>query len=348
MKKTTTKKTTSKKTAKKMNTQMPTLLQAIERVVELSENSEMSDEFWLKAAPELSFLAESYGITERQALFFCICMQKGPRRVDFDDLASHLDISKIRILSYASDISALVHRRLLRFRDAKDEDDFDVPVPVIKCLKHNEVYQLPKQTDLDCAGLFNLLNEWFDDLSDDAVSASDLRSEVGQLLKDNKQIDFVRQLTEQNLNSEDKMLVLLFCHLLINKDDDDIRFCQMENLFESTLRFHRVRALLRSGEHELMQRKLIEHRCEDGIADTNRYRLTDHAKRTLLAEMNINTAGPNLANVLKVKDLAQKEMFYSEENGKQVEELASFFDDKQFQQIHDRMKERGFRNGVKS
>ena len=87
----------------------------------------MSAAFMRKAKKEIDFLAESYGISERQVVLFCICMEKGPRRVDYDDLASHLDVSNIRILSYAEDIDALVRRRLLRYRDVKDEDDFDVP-----------------------------------------------------------------------------------------------------------------------------------------------------------------------------------------------------------------------------
>ena len=59
--------TTRAKTKKEL-----TLLQAIERVVELSKDSKMSDEFMMKAAPEIGLLAESYGITERQAVLFCI------------------------------------------------------------------------------------------------------------------------------------------------------------------------------------------------------------------------------------------------------------------------------------
>ena len=86
------KKTSSKKKANKKS--LPTLLQAIERVVELAKDSRMSDEFMLEAAPEIGLLADSYGITEHQAVLFCICMEKGPRRVDYDDLASYLDINK--------------------------------------------------------------------------------------------------------------------------------------------------------------------------------------------------------------------------------------------------------------
>ena len=118
------KKATTKKNEEK---KQMTLLQAIERVVELSKDSKMSAAFMRKAKKEIDFLAESYGISERQVVLFCICMEKGPRRVDNDELASYFDINKISALGFAADIDALVRRRLLRYRDVKDENDFDVP-----------------------------------------------------------------------------------------------------------------------------------------------------------------------------------------------------------------------------
>ena len=87
------KKETTRK--KKQQKSSPTLLQAIERVVELSKDSKMSNDFMKKAKPEIQLLAKSYGITDRQAVLFCVCMERGPRRVDFDDLASYLDMNKI-------------------------------------------------------------------------------------------------------------------------------------------------------------------------------------------------------------------------------------------------------------
>ena len=173
-----------------------TLLQAIERVVELSEDSKMSKEFLKKAKTEIQLLAKSYGITERQAILFCICMEKGPSRVDYNDLANHLDLHKISVLSYASDIDALVRRRLLRFRDVRDEDDFDIPTVVIRSLKHNEVYQVPERKGLDCAAMFELLELWFEDLSDGAVSAHELCEELQKLFHDNSQVGFVKHLQE--------------------------------------------------------------------------------------------------------------------------------------------------------
>ena len=331
--------------ATKMKNKEMTLLQAIERVVELAENSKMSKEFMKKAKTEIQLLAKSYGITERQAVLFCVCMEKGPRRVDYDDLASFLDMNKISVLSYASDIDALVRRRLLRFRDVKDEDDFDIPTVVVRCLKHNEVYQLPKRTELDCAGLFELLDLWFVDLNEDAISLSELREELQVLFDENPQVGFVQKMKELCLDSDDQLLLTMFCHLLVNHDDDDIRFSQIDEVFDSQSDFNKAKADLRAGEHYLQKHKLIEHRCEDGLADVTKYKLTESAKMMLLAEMKLNTTAEKLADMMDANQLSQKQLFFPSNIQRQVEELGSFLEPEKFNQIRNKMKEKGFRNG---
>jgi DNA replication protein DnaC len=322
-----------------------TLLQAIERVVELAEDSKMSKEFMKKAKTEVQLLAKSFGITERQAVLFCVCMEKGPRRVDYDDLASYLKLNKIGVLSYASDIDALVRRRLLKFRDVKDEDDFDIPSVVIRSLKHNEVYQLPQRKGLDCASMFELLAQWFEDLDDDAISPHELCEELQSLFKDNPQVGFVKHLKEYCLSPNDQMMVSFFCHRLVNKDDDDIRFGDIEDLFDNISDFNRAKGELRTSEHKLQEKKIVEHRCVDGLADVTKYKLTEGAKRTLLAEMKINEAEEKLADMLDASKLTQKQLFFPKDIQRQVEELGSFLHAENYQKIQERMKEKGFRNG---
>ena len=322
-----------------------TLLQAMERVVELSRDSKLSKEFFRKAKAEIKLLAESYGITELQAVLFCVCMEKGPNRVDYDDIANHLDLNKIKVFGYASDIDALVRRRLLKYRDVKDEEDFDIPTIVVRLLKHNEVYQQPNRKDLDCPELFEVLEDWFEDLRNDAINPRELREEIITLFNDNPKIGFVKHILDLNLNDDNMLLLVMFCHLLVNKNDDDIRFGQIEDVFDSSAEFNRAKVKLRSGEHWLMRKKLIEHLCEDGIVDTTKYHLTANAKRDLLEEMKIVPVEENLAGTLKPSELTPKKMFYPKDVEKQVEELARLFKDEEFKKIQERMKEKGFRNG---
>ena len=331
-------------TITKKNKEM-TLLQAIERVVELAEDSKLSKVFMKKAKAEIQLLAKSYGITERQAVLFCVCMEKGPRRVDYDDLASYLNLNKISVLSYASDIDALVRRRLLKFRDVKDEDDFDIPSAVIRCLKHNEVYELPKRTGLDCAAMFELLDQWFEDLDDDAISPRELCEELQTLMNDNPQVGFVRHLKEYQLDKQDQLMAVFFCHCLVNKDDDDIRFGQLEDLFDSKGYFNSTKSDLRNGEHTLQEEKIIEFICEDGIASNTRFKLTESAKRRLLAELNINATEEKLADVLESNKLSEKKLYFTKDIQRQVDELGSFLQSDNFQKVQERMKDKGFRNG---
>ena len=322
-----------------------TLLQAMEHIVELSYNSKLSKEFFRQAKTEIKLLAESYGITESQAVLFSVCMEKGPRNVDYNDLADYLDINKIKMLSYATDIDALVRRHLLKYRNIKDEDDFDIPTVVIRCLKHNEVYQLPNCKDLNCAELFELLDTWFDDLNNGAISSRGLTEEVKTLFEDNPQVGFVRQIQSLQLFDDDLLLLVLFCHLLINEDDDDIRFRQMEDIFESPARFTVTKAKLRTGEHRLMKLKLIEHLCVDGLADVTRYKLTDSAKQTLLAEMKLTATEEKLSDMMDPSQLAQKQLYFTSDVQRQVDELGRFLQADNFRRIQERMKSKGFRNG---
>ena len=336
------KKNATTKTRKKQNL---TLLQAIETVAESSKDSKMSPDFMKASAFEIKFLAEQYGISERQAVIFAICMDEGPNRVDYRDLARHLDLSNIAVLAFAKDIDALVHRRLLRYRDVKDEDDFDVLAAVIRCLKHNEVYQLPIHKGLDCAGVFEVLEQWFNDLDDNAISPQELYEEMNRLFDDNPQVAFGQKVKRLHLQETDELLLVLFCYYLICKCDDDIRFGQMEDLFNNGADFNNAKAALRSDSHTLQTAKLIEFRCEDGIVNNTQFKLTEDAKRDLLAELKITTTEEHLADVIGPDKLTPKTMFYTETVQQQVEELNRFFEPEQYAKIRERMQQCGFRQG---
>ncbi|MBR5638522.1 MAG: ATP-binding protein [Muribaculaceae bacterium] len=345
--------TTKKKDEKKAKTtkannivKMPTLIQAIDKVAEEARDSKFSDEFFLSVAPELGLLTDAYHITERQAALFCICLLCGPYRIDFNDFARHLDVSNICVLSFAQDIDELVRRRLLRFRDAKEKDTFDVPQAVIKCLKRNEAYELPKRTGLNSFQFFEALDEMINDLENDSVSPSDLFLDIKQLMKDNSDIDFVKQFEAQNISRRDNWLLLLWMtNRLINHDDNDFRFGEFEDIYEYSSDYQKARAELRSGEHVLMKANLIEHKTEDGLANTSRIGLTDHAKQTLLSEFKIANREENVSNLLKHADLQEKKLFYNDNMQDNVAEIEALLSPKKYSEIVERMKKSGFRQG---
>lgn len=332
-------------TKKKQPKNQLTLLQAVETLAEKSSDSKLSNDFMKSVKNEAKFLAKQYGITERQAVLFAVCMDAGPNNVDFRDIASHLDINRIAVLGLAPDIDALVHRRMLRYRDVKECDSFNVSQAVIRCLKHNEVFQQPSMKDLDCPAMFELLAQWFEDLDDSAVGPRELSQELQELFDANPQLNFVKKVRQQDLCPASELLLVKFCYYLICKDDEDIRFNQMDDVFESDAEFSRAKGNLRKGTHALQKQKLIEFLCVDGIADNTRFKLTEEAKRNLLSEMNLNTTEEKIVGVSNSDDITSKTLFFNDTVGKQVDELKSFFEPERYHAIYERMKQRGFRQG---
>ena len=339
MEKTEAKMETTQKKAKK------NLLSAIEQVVKAAEDSEMEMRHFEDVKEDVKFLAETYGITATQVVIFCVCMEKGPYRVDFDDISTFLDISNIRAMMYSEDIAALVRRRLLRYHDVKDEDSFDVPAEVIKSLRENTVYEQPSHENLDCFDLMEVVRQGFDDLSNDLTTPETLAGEIDELLKLNSHLYFSRQMLAMPLCSIDRLLLMNFCHLLINNEDNNICFSDIEDIYESKGHFNRVKHALSSGNHSLMRLKLIEHRCNDGMADISHFKLTDETKRTLLKEFNLIVTEEKISDLVYPDTIKEKDLYYPEKVSRQVRELSSFLVQEQYLAIRERMKERGFHSG---
>ena len=158
-----------------------TILQMMDHLSEVSDDSQLSDAFWESNKEEASALADRLGINLVQAVLLSVCLRLGPRNIDFNDLARFLDVSNIRALEYSDDLNALIRARYLKFHDAKDEDSFDIPRSVIRAFKNNELPEQPKKSCLSAYELFDRLDAMFEDLSDNAIAPKDLYQELKEL-----------------------------------------------------------------------------------------------------------------------------------------------------------------------
>ena len=321
-----------------------TLLQLMEVLAEKADDSKLGEEFWAENGCYAEELGKRLSLTPLQAVLFSICLRKGPRRVDFDDIASYLDISNIRALGYSDDINALIRLKYLKYRDAKDEDEFDVPVPVIRSLKNNEAPEPPKRTGLSSDGLFEYMVGLYGDLGD-ALLPGDLYDELKDLFALNKELHFVQELEALKLHYNEWMVLVKLCHLLVNNDDDEINYRQIEDVYRHRSDYYAARAAFKEGSHSLMQAGLVEHVCEDGQANTSQIHLTSKAKSLLLTDFHLRNTETKLGGLIKPETLTEKRLFYTARNAPQVDELLSFLKPDRYTEIRNRMKDNGYRSG---
>ena len=323
-----------------------TILQLMEVLSEKSDDSRLSEEFWNENRAEADELAARLKITPLQAVLFSICLRRGPRGVDFDDFARHLDISNIRALTYGDELNALVRAKYIKYRDAKDEDSFDIPVSVVRALKNNEAPEQPKRTGLTSAGLFDYMNGLYEDLGNDAILPGELYHELKDLFAENSGLGFVKELDALKLEHyTDWMVIVRLCSLLVNDDDDEICYHQLEGVYRHKSDYYEEKSAFKDGTHNLMMLGLVEHTCDNGQANTSRIHLTDKAKSLLLADFHLRQTEMKVGGLIRPETLTQKTLFYTANNASQVNELHSFLTPERYAEIRARMKENGFRSG---
>ncbi|MBR4685907.1 MAG: ATP-binding protein [Candidatus Methanomethylophilaceae archaeon] len=329
-----------------------TILQLMDILSEESDDSRLGGDFWEENRPYAEELAHRLStaaaqtITPTQAVLFSICLRRGPKNVDFDDIARHLDISNIQALMYSGDLSALVRARYLKFHDAAEEDSFDMPASVVRALKANKVPESPQHTGLKAAELFGFVDEMARDLYNGAILPGDFYNGMTELFACNKELGFVRELNALGIRSNsDWMVLVLLCHLLVNKNDDKIVSNQIKYVYQYRSDFTEAWSSFQSGRHWLMQRGLVEHVCEDGMADTSMIHLSSWAKSHLLADFNLSGSEVSGTDLVGPETITGKQLFYTAKNASQVDELCAFLMPEQYDEICKRMKENGYRSG---
>jgi hypothetical protein len=160
------------------------------------------------------------------------------------------------------------------------------------------------------------------------------------------QLLFCQKIKSYNLNPENKIFFLLFCHLSVNNHDDNIGYHDFSFLYDRKSKSRIVAHELREGDHILIQHNLIENTCDDGFVDSESYKLTDHAKKELLAELDIKDIKVKRKKGLILWDsLENKKMFYHEKESKKIEELTSLLKEDNFKKIQDRLSASAMRSG---
>lgn len=163
----------------------------------------------------------------------------------------------------------------------------------------------------------------FESRRNDELDYYQLTERINTLLEVNRQLAFVRNILDAELHPDYMVLLVLFCHLFVNNEDDEVREHDINFIYENKTDWCMERDHLRANDHFLQQNGYIEFNNSDGMADTDSMHLTRMAKKTLLSELHLPMmADESKANTLvRASGIAYKRMFYAEDVERQIAEL---------------------------
>ncbi|GHV73918.1 hypothetical protein AGMMS49940_12200 [Spirochaetia bacterium] len=321
-------------------------LNHIEKIIEYADAIGINDLLFEKARSFIGIVSERLSISPMQAVLFSLLFNNFNSSVDTDDLSKLLKCPPIKTLHYMNDLDELLKKKLITNNTKRGDVSYQVAKDVVAALRKQDVFVPEAHRNIAIDEFFGVLEDLFDQMADDEYTPGEFHAELESLLNDNMQLLFCQKLQSYNLNPEDKVLFLLFCHLSVNNHDDNIGFHDFSFLYDRKSKSRSVYHELRDGDHVLLQCKLIENNCDDGFINTESFKVTDHAKKELLAELDPkNMKAKRKKGLILWDTLENKKMFYHERESKKIEQLTSLLKEENFKKIQDRLSTSGMRSG---
>lgn len=326
------------------------LLEHIERIVELSEGSGLSDKFYKEAGEHIDAVCNELNINRIQSVIFAHLVDRNNDRIIYmNEIAEKLKIRTVRLIQYQKDFDELEKRRLVRCGRSGESKYYCLPSEVLEAIQRGHSIQPLNRKNLSAEDFFDLLDFYFGQLTGKVLSNEFFAEEIEDVLHDNEQIAFVKKIMQYQRTGTfcfvDLMLLMRFCNLYVENASDHICLSDFEDCFES-YDFKWIKRKLVSRESALLRAGLIEYVYDGGFEEREAYKLTDMAKDELLGELKLQTQKINWKkDILTHESLVAKQMYYNEKEQKQVTQLTDLLQEENFSKVQGRLKDKGMRTG---
>ena len=321
------------------------MLDHIEKIVEITKKSGIG-KCRTAGKRHLGYVAEKLGISPIQAMLFSLFMEKSDdQRIMISEIAESIQCSKVRIIKYMSECEELEKKKLIRCSRSDDCTSYRIPRDVRESLRKFNEYRPQKNDNLSISKFFVVMETIFHERSNCELTYEGMKQELLELISQNMQLLFCKKIMSYKLRDGQLVLLLCFCHLFGNNNDDNIGSHDIEFIYEEKFIFCDVENSLCDGSHELIKAKFIEYANDDGFVNSESWKLSDTAKKDLLSELNIRNNESYKKNLVLHDSIKIKEMFYNPREAGEIEKLVSLLQEDNFRKIQDRLDVRGMRKG---
>lgn len=334
---------TKKKSAQKMD-----LLSAVEKIVDLSKGSHLDADFYKKAARPLNYISKKLDLTKEQSIMMALFIDNSSdNAIKISDFAEHIGCSMTRIIRFMNDIEVLEQRGMINCSRSGSQITYRVPMETIDSFRKDEEFVPRKISGLSIYDLFGMFDEIFKMRDDDELTYELTKQRIQTLLESNKHLIFVQKLKSFQFNERDETLLVLFSHLFVNNNDDNIGTHDLVFLYDTSFEKSMLKSRLTNGTHTLQETKMIEFNNEDGFVNRESYRMSWMAKQVLFPELNLASMNQDKlgGNLIKHKEITAKQLFYDNDVTSQVENLRQLLEEQHYNEICSRLKEQGYRSG---
>ena len=333
-----------------------TIINALDCILRQARGSELSDEFWNTCKKPLEFLRGQLELTDMQTVVLAILIEAG-EPLSWRKLGNYLNCSRLSMMVYSDEIEELVRKRWVVRRGTREMggfyEGFALVHGVDTALRHNQVFVPEKIDGLEEQAFVDRLESHIDkNLNDRTLSFKDDEEWMLQLAAANPHLPLCHEvLALDDIHAQSLLLMIVFDYAQwADSEHEGLTFHSIDELYPEDFMCNNLRRKLRNGSHILIRKGLIEHKCEDGVADANRYMLTKKTKEELLSAYtpsrskcrNIKRNDRRLKSFAQIKE---KALFFNQNVKEQIDRLTSLLSIENLPSVQGRLEEQGMRKG---
>lgn len=334
------------------------IVKAFNAINNAAPKSQLNKNLFIRCAEAFSFLSDKLGINPVQCVIIAMLIEEGTP-MSFRQMGKILGLTRLSMMTYYDDIEELFKMRWLQHRgDSENEgmyDSYALAKGVISAIRENRPFE-PEV--LECKDTQEFVDRLAEHIragfNDENLLFVDEKYWLQEMVNANAELPICSLANSfKDIDCLSLLMLVVADYANFNGSDNEgigPREVQLVYPHETTPYFRRIVDSMQKGTHVLFRENLIEHKCVDGMAETNLYVATDYLKHEILADFNpldhSNKHVPKMNGVKSYRDITPKALFYNEEEQEQVGMLRNILSQDQLPIIQERLKSKGMRTGV--
>lgn len=335
-----------------------TLVDALNVINEELPKSQLGSNLYIRCAEAFAHLAGELGFNPVQCVVLAMLVESG-KPMSYRQMGQMLGLSRLSMMTHYNDIEQLFHARWLLHRGAKEADGmyegYALARGVVTAFRENRRFEPESVKCADTQEFVEKLAAHIESgYRDDDTVFKDEKEWIMDLVKANATLPICQ--VALSLESVESIALLMlvvadYCNFNGAKNEGlgpgDVQLVYPR---DTTRNYRQIVAKMQGGTHELFRKQLIEHKCDDGMADVDTYVATAHLKTEILADFIPNDysekQAPKMNGMVEHTSITPKHLFYNAREGEQVDRLKNLLSQEQLPQVQQRLQKKGLRTGV--
>ena len=329
-----------------------TLLDKLERLIELAQDCRLEDKFFKRHKSLIESVAADLEVTPEEAVMLCPFISDSESTMNTREITDYFSCSPITTMRKTENLKALIRRRYIRRRSPfhGGSPAYQLSEKAKAAFCSNQSLPIVNTTNLTADEFMKHFTKLVREAGhNNQIDGEELYYETMELISNNPQLSITRNINNLRVYHPDKVYLLYFCKRLVVDHQIRVPLGQLEFLSIDDIE-DEFPMMMENGLHPFIKEGLLTPAGQDGLLSANVFQLTDKARKLFLSEYDIPAAVDEVdedehSDILSCNDIKPKALFYSAEDQGQIDTLQHLLEDEQLQAIRERLEKANLRKG---